>query len=173
MKKISTKQITIMAMLIAFDVIFSRVLAINTSMFKLGFGFAAVAVCAMLYGPGWAAATAAMGDILGSLIFPTGAYFPGFTVTAALTGFIFGKALFGKKPGFKQCLAAGVGNCLIVTLVLNTLMIAFVFDAPLGPLLLTRSVEFAVMAAVQTVCIWAICSSENVYNSLVSLSGRA
>ena len=41
-------------MLIAFDVIFTRVLALNMPLTKIGLGFAAVMVCGMLYGPGWA-----------------------------------------------------------------------------------------------------------------------
>ena len=70
-------------MLIAFDVIFTRVLALNMPLTKISLGFAAVMVCGMLYGPGWAALCAGLGDLVGSLLFPTGAYFPGFTVTAA------------------------------------------------------------------------------------------
>ena len=84
--KISTKKIAISAMLIAFDVIFTRVLALNMPLTKIGLGFAAVMVCGMLYGPGWAALCAGLGDLVGSLLFPTGAYFPGFTVTAAIGG---------------------------------------------------------------------------------------
>ena len=79
-------------MLIAFDVIFTRVLALNMPLTKIGLGFAAVMVCGMLYGPGWAALCAGLGDLVGSLLFPTGAYFPGFTVTAAIGGAILGAA---------------------------------------------------------------------------------
>ena len=47
-------------MLIAFDVIFTRVLALNMPLTKIGLGFAAVMVCGMLYGPGWAALCAGL-----------------------------------------------------------------------------------------------------------------
>ena len=50
-------------MLIAFDVIFTRVLALNMPLTKIGLGFAAVMVCGMLYGPGWAALCAGLGDL--------------------------------------------------------------------------------------------------------------
>ena len=53
--KITTKKIAISAFLIAFDVIFTRVLALNMPLTKIGLGFAAVMVCGMLYGPGWTA----------------------------------------------------------------------------------------------------------------------
>ena len=55
-------------MLIAFDVIFTRVLALNMPLTKIGLGFAAVMVCGMLYGPGWAALCAGLGDLVGSLL---------------------------------------------------------------------------------------------------------
>ena len=71
--KITLRQLTVSALLIALDVVFSRVLAINTPLMKIGLGFAAVAVAAMLYGPAWAALTAALGDLIGALLFPTGA----------------------------------------------------------------------------------------------------
>ena len=79
---IKTKQLAISALLVTADVVLTRLLAINTPVMKIGLGFSAVAICAMLYGPWWTALTAALGDLLGALLFPTGAYFPGFTLTA-------------------------------------------------------------------------------------------
>ena len=49
----------------------------------------------MLFGPGVGGAVGALSDILGYAVRPTGPYFPGFTVTAALSGVIFG-LLLGK-----------------------------------------------------------------------------
>ena len=88
-----TKKLAVSALLLAADVILTRILAFNTPLMKIGLGFAATALCAMLYGPWWAAGVAALGDLLGSLLFPTGAYFPGFTLTAACTGALFGLCL--------------------------------------------------------------------------------
>ncbi len=62
------RQLVLSALLLAFDVVFTRLLAINTPLMKLGFGFAAVALCAMLYGPAWTALVAALGDLLGALL---------------------------------------------------------------------------------------------------------
>ena len=91
----NTRKLTLSALLLASDVLLTRVLAFNTPLMKIGLGFAAVAICARLYGAPWAALVAALGDILGSVLFPTGAYFPGFTLTAALTGLLFGLCLYG------------------------------------------------------------------------------
>ena len=167
--KISTKKIAISAMLIAFDVIFTRVLALNMPLTKIGLGFAAVMVCGMLYGPGWAALCAGLGDLVGSLLFPTGAYFPGFTVTAAIGGAILGAALYNRRLKLSGCILTALVNGLVVSLILNTTMISLVFGPPLGPLFLTRLGEFGVMLCVQTLVLFFLERSDTLYNKIVSL----
>ncbi len=158
-EKVSLRQLCVSALLIAFDVIFTRLLALNTPLVKMGFGFAAVAVCAMLYGPAWAALTAALGDLVGALLFPTGAYFPGFTLTAALTGLIFGLCLYRRPVKLLNAFLAAFLNCLLVTLVLNTAQIVIFFHASLEVLLASRVPQFFIMTAVQTLVIRALGAS--------------
>ena len=167
--KISTKKIAISAMLIAFDVIFTRVLALNMPLTKIGLGFAAVMVCGMLYGPGWAALCAGLGDLVGSLLFPTGAYFPGFTVTAAIGGAILGAALYKKRLKLSGCILTAFVNGLVVSLILNTTMISLVFGPPLGPLFLTRLGQFGVMLCVQTLVLFFLERSDTLYKKIISL----
>ena len=168
--KISLRQLTVSALLIALDVVFTRVLAINTPLMKIGLGFTAVALSAMLYGPLWAALTAALGDLVGALLFPTGAYFPGFTLTAALTGLLFGLFLHRREKSWLRAFLAALTNCAVVTLMLNTLMIAVFFRSSpaelrgadlarfleltnLKALLAARVPQFFLMLAVQTAVI--------------------
>ena len=167
--KITTKKIAISAFLIAFDVIFTRVLALNMPLTKIGLGFAAVMVCGMLYGPGWTALCAGLGDLIGSLLFPTGAYFPGFTLTAAIGGAIFGAALYKKRPGLSGCIVTALLNGLIVSLLLNTTMISLVFGPPLGPLFLTRLGQFGIMLAVQTLVFLCLTRSDTLYSKISAL----
>lgn len=167
--KISTKKIAISAMLIAFDVIFTRVLALNMPLTKIGLGFAAVMVCGMLYGPGWAALCAGLGDLVGSLLFPTGAYFPGFTVTAAIGGAIFGLALSRQRPSFLRCFLTALCSGVVVSLVLNTAMISLVFGPKFGPLFLTRLAQFGVMLVVQTLVLACLSRSDALYERIMAL----
>ena len=167
--KISTKKIAISAMLIAFNVIFTRVLALNMPLTKIGLGFAAVMVCGMLYGPGWAAVCAGLGDLVGSLLFPTGAYFPGFTVTAAIGGAILGAALYNRRLKLSGCILTAFVNGLVVSLILNTTMISLVFGPPLGPLFLTRLGQFGIMLCVQTLVLFFLERSDTLYNEIISL----
>ena len=175
-RPIDLRQLTVSALLIALDVVFTRVLAINTPLMKIGLGFTAVALSAMLYGPFWAALTAALGDLIGALLFPTGAYFPGFTVTAALTGLIFGLYLYRREKGWLRAFLAALTNCFFITLILNTLMIAVFFRSSPAELAgadwarfleltnfktlwAARVPQFFIMTAVQTVVLAALQAS--------------
>ena len=130
--RISLRQLTVSALLIAFDVIFTRVLALNTPLVKMGFGFAAVAVGAMLYGPAWTA------------------------LTAALTGLLFGLCLYRRPVRLANAFLAAFLNCLIVTLILNTAQIVIFFHASLEVLLASRVPQFFIMTAIQTLVIRAL-----------------
>ena len=111
---ITTRKLAISALLLTADVILTRLIAFNTPVMKIGLGFTAVALCAMIYGPWWAALVAALADLLGSLLFPTGAYFPGFTLAAACVGLIFGLLLHRRDlRWWRPVLAAALNSVLI------------------------------------------------------------
>ena len=147
--KITTRQLAVSALLVAADVLFVRVFALNTPIMKIGLGFAAIALCAMAYGPWWTAGVSALGDLLGSLLFPTGAYFPGFTVTAAITGMIFGLALYKREVRFTTALIAAATNCVVVSFLLNSALISYISGNAYSAMLAARAVQLAVMLPVQ------------------------
>ena len=128
--KITTRKLAVSAILLAADVLLTRVFAFNTPLMKIGLGFAAIALCAMLYGPAWAALVSALGDFIGSLAFPTGAYFPGFTLTAAVTGLIFGLCLYRRERSWIHAVLAAALNCLIVSFLANSAMISLISASP-------------------------------------------
>ena len=147
----NTKKLIVSAQLLALDVVLTRLLAVNTPVMKIGFGFAAVALCAVLYGPWWAALTAALGDLVGALLFPTGAFFPGFTLTAACTGLIFGLCLYRRDKSLLWPILAATLNVLLVSYLANTAMISWISGSPYTTLLKARAVQLAVMLPVQIV----------------------
>ena len=147
----NTKKLIVSAQLLALDVVLTRLLAVNTPVMKIGFGFAAVALCAMLFGPLWAALTAALGDLVGALLFPTGAFFPGFTLTAACTGLIFGLCLYRRGKSLLWPILAALLNTLLVSYLANTAMIAYISGSPFVTLIKARAVQLAVMLPVQCV----------------------
>lgn len=145
----NTKKLIVSAQLVALDVVFTRLLAVSTPLMKIGLGFAAVALCAMLYGPWWAALVAALGDVVGALLFPTGAFFPGFTLTAACTGLLFGLCLYRRDKSLLWPILAALLNTVLVSYLANTAMISYISGTPYTTLLKARAVQLAVMLPVR------------------------
>ena len=148
---ITTRKLAISALLMTADIILTRLIAFNTPIMKIGLGFTAVALCEMIYGPWWAALVAALADLLGSLLFPTGAYFPGFTLTAACTGLLFGLLLYRKEPSWQRPILAAVLNCLLISYLANTAMICIITGNPYRIMLAARLVQLAVMLPLQAI----------------------
>lgn len=158
MGKFKTRDLTLMAVLIAVEIVLSRFLSFNAWNMKIGFSFLPVAVAAMMLGPIAAGIVAALGDFIGALLFPIGAYFPGFTFTAFLTGICFGVFL-SKKQELWRILASVAINQLIFSLLLNSLWISMLYGSPYVPLLGTRLLQCAVLFPVQFVSILILTKS--------------
>lgn len=97
MKKFSTKAIVSLSVLVALQVILTRFCSFSAWNVRIGFGFTALVIAAIFHGPVAAALVGGLGDLIGAIAFPTGSYFPGFTLTQVLMGLSFGLALY-RKP---------------------------------------------------------------------------
>ena len=152
MPKFSTRTLTTMALLTALEIVLSRFLSISAWNTKIGFAFVPVALAAMLLGPVYAGIVGALADFVGAILFPVGAYFPGFTLTAFLMGACYGLFLY-KKQSFPRILGAVALHQLALSLLLNTLWISILYGSPFYPLLLSRLPQCAILGAVQLVVI--------------------
>ena len=167
--KFNTRTLTTLAMLTTVEIVLSRFLSLSAWNVKIGFSFIPIVVAAVLYGPIAAGVVGALGDFIGAILFPIGAYFPGFTLTAFLTGCVFGLFLH-KKQGWPQCIAAVGINQFILSLFLNTLWISILYGSPYGPLLATRVVQCVILTVVQLVCIRPIARVLEHYGEKISAS---
>lgn len=154
----NTKTITMIGLLTALEIVLSRFLSISAWNIKIGFSFVPIAIAAILFGPIPAAVVAALGDFVGAILFPIGPYFPGFTLTAFLTGLTFGLFLHKKQTLWNTGLAVGI-NQFILGLLLNTLWISVLYGSPFAPLLATRVVQSCILTVVQFVTIQLIAKS--------------
>jgi len=152
--KIDIKALVTVSLLIAIEVVLNRFVSINTQILKIGFGFVPVAICGMLYGPVAAGIAGAVADILGSTLFPIGPFFPGFTLSAALYGVIFGLFLYKCKGNILQLTCAVTINCLAINLFLTTLWISITYGSNYLVLLPTRILPNAIMLTVQFVTLF-------------------
>ena len=152
MPRINTKSLTVIAMLTAMEIVLNRFFSINAWNIKIGFSFVPVVAAAILYGPLAAGTVGALGDFIGAILFPIGAYFPGFTLTAFLTGLVFGFFLHKRQKVFFTVAAVGI-NQFILSLFLNTLWISALYGSPYMPLLGTRIFQTLLLFVVQVAVI--------------------
>lgn len=142
------RRLALMGILIALEIVLNRFLSINAWNIKIGFNFVPIVIAAMLLGPLQGGLVAALGDLIGALLFPIGAYFPGFTLTAFLTGLTFGLFLYHRQTVVRTALAALVSQG-VLGLWLNTLWIWILYGSSFRVLLATRLVQCGVLLVVQ------------------------
>ena len=149
-KRLSTETIVVTACMIALEIVLSKLVSINISFLRIGFGFLPILILAILYGPIVSGLAYAIGDLIGAFVFPTGAFFPGFTVTAALTGVIFGLVLYNKKITIAIALVANTLVCVLCNLLLNTFWLTFLLGKGFTVLLASRAIKEIVAIPIMT-----------------------
>lgn len=148
MKKLSTKDFVLVSLLLALNIVLSRFLSISAWNFKIGFTFLTIFVCGHLYGPIVTGIFAGLGDLIGSLLFPIGAYFPGFTFTAMFTGVVFGIFLY-KNIKTKNIIICSLMYEIVGTLFINTYWIHLIYNTNFLVLFSTRIFQCIVMIIVE------------------------
>ena len=158
MKQFSTQLLVMMALLVALQVVLGKIVQINLVSKELNLGFLPVALAGALLGPIPAAVVGALGDVIGSLLFPTGAYFPGFTLTSALVGVAYGLALHAKKPSWVWVIVAAVSGAMI-NLLLNSLWLSMLYGSKTyWGWIAARAGSYLVETPVQVVVIYLMLS---------------
>lgn len=140
MKKLTTRELTTLGLLIALNVVFSEFFAFQiTESMKISTAFIILAITGAIYGPVYAGIAAGVGDLLGIFVFPSpyGAFF-GFTLSAIVDGIIYG-LLLSKKPYKKSHVVITVVlSTVIITYLLNTYWLTITMDTDFFVLLTPR-----------------------------------
>lgn len=152
-RKISTThRLVLMAMLAAVQIVLSRFLSINLWNLKIGFAFVPIALAGILLGPVGAGLTGAVADVIGATLFPSGTFFPGFTLTAFITAFGYGFFL-QKKQDMPHIVAAVLFSEIVGTILLNTLWISIMYGTPFIAVMIPRLGQAAGMGIVEIIVI--------------------
>ena len=154
--------------LIALQVVLGNLVQIAMLSKQMNFGFLPIAVGGYLFGPVGGLLVAALGDVVGTVLFGTGAYFPGFTVTAALVGAVYGWILFPKYHRWMSgCCKSRAGGLLIraiissiaaaiINILLNSYWLTFFIGKGYWAILIGRLpfylIEIPIFIVLITVC---------------------
>jgi len=149
-----TKTLVFVGLLIAMEVIFSRFLAFQTPILKIGFEFIPVAFAGIMFGPFIGGVTGALADIIGMMIFPTGgSYFPGFTLSAFIGGAVYGLFLHKKPVTLFNVAKSVVIIVFLVNIGLNTLWVSMLTGKAVSVLIIPRVYKNLIMLPIQTITI--------------------
>ncbi len=129
------RSLVILAMLLALCVVLGTVA--NITMFgnavKLSGAFLPIAMAGAMFGPIPALLVGALGDILSYIIAPTGGgFFPGFTLSGALTGMIYGIILYKNQITLPRVIIAWAINTLVVETFLAAYWLFLLYSANVG-----------------------------------------
>ena len=123
----SIRTVAVCGMLLALKMVLNMFTINVTSILKVGFAYLPIAAAGMLFGPVAGGIVGAVGDILGYFVQPAGPYFPGFTLDAVLSGFIYGLLLYRRPVRLGRTFAAKALVTLLISFVLNPLWLSLLY----------------------------------------------
>lgn len=123
----SVSTLAVCGMLLALKIVLGFFTVNVSEILKIGFSFLPIAVSGMLFGPVAGGIVGAAGDVFSYLIQPAGPYFPGFTLNAFLSGFLYGLFLYQRPVRFGRVLASKVSVTVLVSMALNPLWLSILY----------------------------------------------
>ena len=151
-KMSKTKKLILVSLLIAMEIVLTRFLAIETPVVRIGLGFIPMAIAGTLFGPVTGGIAYGVSDILGMLLLPKSAYFPGFTISAVLSGAMYGIFLY-KKDSYLRIILCVLAIGIAIDLGLNTFWLSIILGKGYLALLPVRIVKTAIMLPIQVISI--------------------
>jgi len=134
------RKITLLGILTAMQIILGSLLSVQFLTTKIAFAFIIVALTARLFSPLVTAGSTALAYFLGMLLFPKFTFFPGFILTAFLTGLTFGLA-FQHRTSLFRILLANLIVVFVLNLLLNSLWLHIMYMTPWSALFATRIIQ--------------------------------
>ena len=152
-----SRTLAVIAMLLALAVMLGFFGTVQvTDFLKIGFSFLPNEIAAMLFGPSVGGIVAGTADILKFLVKPTGAFFPGFTISAAAGGVIYGLILYKKPLSVGRIILAKVLVAVLVNTCLNTFWLTVMYGSSFAVLLPARLLKQILMVPVETVLFYLV-----------------
>lgn len=145
--------LTTLAIFIALDIIFSRLLVIQLPTMKFSLTFIIEALIGSIFGPIWSAIGLVIADLIGIWLNPSTPFFLGFTVNAALIGLIYGFFFYKKKKSWLNIVLATTIITLVINLLLTTFWLHIMLKTPMSVLLISRLPSELVRLVLQSIII--------------------
>ena len=156
------KKIILSAMLLAILIILSRFASIKTDILVISLSFIPIMMSAIWLGYKYSMLIALLGDFIGAILFPFDPYFPGFTLSAAISGAIYGIFLYNKGKQLKnnkliiRLIFSSTLVLLGVNIVITSFWLHILYGKAYVAVMASRIITQLVMLPIQVMTVYAI-----------------
>jgi ECF transporter S component (folate family) len=164
--------ITLVAMFGAISIVLGYLAIMPVETIKITFTFLPNEFVFYLFGPVVGAVYGAALDILTWFIKPAGPFFYGFTVSAVLTGLLYGFILYKRPLSLKRIIIANLIYMCTVNLLLNTYWLTQLYGYSFMALLPMRALKAVIMFPVETAMLYALIKGVEATGVLKSLHNK-
>ena len=119
----------------------------------------------MFYGPVTAAVVGAGADIVAFFVKPNGFFFPGFTINAALSGFIYGVFLYKKQVTLKRVALAALTSTVVINLILTPIWLNMMYGTALFAV--PRIIKNAIQYPINVALCYIVCKNVSVVRNKI------
>ena len=150
------RSLVMCAMLMAITIVISSLTVQIGDYIKIGFSFVATELAYMLFGPVVGAVFGGTADVLAYLVKPTGAFFPGFTISGILSGLLYGTYLYKKPVSFTRILFVKAIAAVFLNMLLGTYWLTLLYGKGFMVLLPMRVIKNLIMLPINSILFYSI-----------------
>ncbi len=150
------RSIVLAAMFGAISMILSSMSIMIGEIIKINFVFLPNEFVNYALGPVFGVVYGAVMDVLNYIVKPQGAFFPGFTISAILTGLLYGFMLYKRSISLKRVIIANVVRSIFIDALLNTYWLTILMGNNFGAILSLRITKILIMLPVETIILFTV-----------------
>lgn len=150
------RSITLLGMLGSISIILGYLTYMPSEYLKITFNFLPNEFVYYLFGPVVGMVYGASLDVLTFIIKPTGTFFFGFTLSAILTGLIYGLMLYKKPLSLTRIVLAKLVYTLVISIPLNTYWLTVLYGYNYIALLPVRALKAAIALPVEAIMFYLL-----------------
>ena len=157
MKQITPKRLSLMAMLVALQIVLSKILMLQwTDSIRFSIDSVPIILAGVWFGPIAGGIVGALGDLLGTVLFPTtGAYYPLLTVAFMIIGVVAGLLSYAVKtrPVTVRAVACVIPAELAGSFLFKSFALCTLYGLPFSTMLGIRILPVAIIMVVDTLLV--------------------
>ena len=144
----NVRVLTVSAFLVAIATVLGFFKVPITELIEIRFQYLPIAVGGAMFGPAVGGVIGMLADVLGYLVKPTGAFFPGFTISSILSGIIYGLFFYKKRITVPRIIAAELTETIVCSLVINSINLSILYGNAFSVVVATRLLKVLIILTV-------------------------